>query len=111
MSIECEVLSTIFSDSIITKSLELLIFKCAFQPHEVIALQNHLPADEYCLINNPGDKMIYGVMNEELHSRFMDILSGETLECLEYLDEPEFRQLFQEYGTEVIGNRDLIGKL
>ena len=50
-------------------------------------------------------------MNEDLHSRFMDILSGETLECLEYLDEAEFRKLIQEHGREVIGNRELIDKL
>lgn len=88
-----------------------MIFKCALQPHEVIALQKHLPADEYCFINIPSEKIIYGIMNEQLHSRFMDILSGETLECLEYLDEAEFRKLIQEHGREVIGNRELIDKL
>lgn len=88
-----------------------MIFKCALQPHEVIALQNHLPADEYCLINIPRDKWTYGIMNEELHSKFMDILSGETLECLEYLDEQELRKLIEEHGAEVIGNRALIDKL
>ena len=89
----------------------MLIFKCALQPHEVIALQKHLPADDYCLIKLPHEKIIFGIMNEELHSRFMDILSGETLECLEYLDEAEFRKLFEEHGTEVIGNGELINKL
>lgn len=93
-----------------TKSFELLIFKCALLPDEMIALQKHLPADEYCLINFAGDTNIYGVMNDGLHSRFMDIVSGETLEFLEYLDEADFRKLGME-RREVIGNGRLVDNL
>jgi hypothetical protein len=94
-----------------TKSSELLIFKCALHPHEVSALQKYLPAEEYCLINVPEQNTFYGIMNEELHSRFMDILSGETLECLEYLDEGEFKKFAKAPDREVIGNAALINKL
>jgi hypothetical protein len=77
----------------------------------MIALQKYLPADEYCLINFAGDENIYGVMNDGLHSRFMDIVSGETLECLEYLDEAEFRKLGMENRGEVIGNGRLMDNI
>jgi len=88
-----------------------LIFKCALQQSEIIALQKYLPADEFCIINNLEEKICYGVMNDELHSRFMDILSGETLECLEYLDEKDFRKLAEVERLEVIGNVGLLDKL
>ena len=88
-----------------------MIFKCALQTDEVVALQKHLPADEYCFINIPEEKIMYGIMNEELHSRFMDILSGETLECLEYLDEGEIKKVFRGGRGEVIGNSELMNKL
>lgn len=88
----------------------MLIFKCVLQPDEVIALQKDLPADEYCLIKVPEEKIVYGIMNEELHSRLMDIVSGETLECLEYLDEVEFRNVSRMERREVTGNSRLIEK-
>ena len=89
----------------------MLIFKCALQPDEIIALQQYLPADEYCLINFPGDKTTYGIMNDELHSRLMDLVSGETLECLEYLDESDLRKIGKVSKGEVIGNGGLIDNL
>jgi hypothetical protein len=88
-----------------------LIFKCALLPGEVVAMQKHLPADEFCIINNPEEKINYGIMNDELHARFMDILSGETLECLEYLDVGEFRKLGEIERWEVIGNARLMDRL
>jgi hypothetical protein len=92
----------------VTKSFELLIFKCALQQAEIIALQKYLPADEFCIINIPGERLSYGIMNEELHSRFMDILSGETLECLEYLDKGDFEKLRAAGDAVVIGNGRLL---
>lgn len=50
-------------------------------------------------------------MNEEFHSRFMDILSGETLECLEYLDGSDFEKMKDAGEGEVIGNARLLDKL
>jgi len=93
------------------KSCELLIFKCALQQSEIIAMQERLPADDFCIINKPGEKMSYGIMNEELHSRFINILSGETLERLEYLDEMELRNIREGGGQEIIGNVLLLDKL
>jgi hypothetical protein len=101
----------IFWQMILTKSLELLIFKCALQQREIIALEKYLPADEFCIVSIPGERMSFGIMNDELHSRFMDILSGETLECLEYLDESDFEKLRDTGGGEVIGNSRLLDKL
>ena len=89
----------------------MLIFKCALQQNEIIALQKYLPVDEFCIISLPGERMSYGIMNEELHSRFMDILSGETLECLEYLDGSDFEKMKDAGEGEVIGNARLLDKL
>ena len=89
----------------------MLIFKCALQQSEIFAMQKYLPAEEFCLVNIPEEQISYGIMNEELHSRFMDILSGETLECLEYLDEKDFRKLGEVKRSDVIGNAGLLDKL
>ena len=67
-------------------------------------MQNYLPHDEFCIINVPGEKFYYGIMNEELHSKFMDILSGETLEQLEYIDEKDFKTLVRYSNAEIMGN-------
>ena len=85
-----------------------MIFKCVLHPDEIVALQKYLPADEYCLINFPEEKIVYGIMSEQLHTKFMDIVSGETLECLEYLDEEELRKVSKDEKREVLGNESLI---
>lgn len=73
-------------------------------------MQKYLPVDEFCLIVIPEEKIFYGVMDEELHSKFMDILSGETLECLEYMDEKDLKNL--DYSkSDIIGNEDLLKKI
>ena len=69
-----------------------------------MALQNYLPHNEFCIINIPGEEFYYGVMNDELHSKFMDILSGETLELLEYLDESDFKNTVRDHKADILGN-------
>ena len=88
----------------------MLIFKCVFSYNELRALQNYLPADQYCIINKTGEKTFYGLMTEELHSKMMDILSGETLGQLEYVDEEELRKYASESHAELMitGNKDLL---
>jgi hypothetical protein len=71
-------------------------------------MQNTLPADEFCLINIPHEKISYGIINDHLHSRFMDILSGETLECLEYLDQKDLKGIPSYSATDIIGNERLL---
>ena len=88
-----------------------MFFKCYFQQRELIALQSYLPHDEFCIFNVPGEKFYYGVMNEELHSKFMDILSGETLEQLEYLDEKDFINTGRQSMAEIMGNEGHLKKL
>ena len=85
-----------------------MIFKCVFQASELSVIQTVLPADEFCIIKFPGEQVCYGVMNENLHSRFMDVLSGETLEHLEYPDEKELKSKARDENAEFIGNRDLL---
>ncbi len=67
-------------------------------------MQNYLPHDEFCIFNVPGEKFYYGVMNEVMHSKFMDILSGETLVQLEYLDEKDFKNTERHSMAEILGN-------
>ena len=88
----------------------MLIFKCVFSFNELRALQNYLPADQYCIINKTGEKTYYGVMSEELHSKMLDILSGETLSQLEYVDEEELRKYASEPDAELLitGNENLL---
>ena len=71
-------------------------------------MQTVLPADEFCIIKLRGEQVCYGVMNEHLHSRFMDVLSGETLEHLEYTDEKELKSMESDKNAEFIGNRELV---
>ena len=70
-----------------------------------------MPSDAFCIVIIPNEKMSYGIMEEELHSKFMDVLSGETLECLEYLDENDFKKLGEVDRSEIIGNASLLDKL
>lgn len=88
-----------------------MFFKCYFQQSELTTLQNYLSQDEFCIIHVPVEKFCYGIMTDEFHSKFMDILSGETLEKLEYLDENDFKNMVSNSKTGIIGNEDLFNKL
>jgi hypothetical protein len=88
----------------------MLIFKCQFSAQELSAMKESLPHDGFCIMRRPGEKMHYGVMREDLHSRFMDVLSGETLGNLEYLDEDELKN-FDQRDAEITGNRRLIEEI
>ncbi|HUQ64896.1 MAG TPA: hypothetical protein VM101_02000 [Flavitalea sp.] len=75
--------------------------------NEVAALQKYMPPGEYCIIHITEENIWCGVISDEHHSKFIDILSGETLEQLEYLDEDEFRNIIKDKQFSVVGNRDL----
>ena len=97
----------IFNYQMILNQLDLH-FKCCFQHNELNVLQKNLPVEEFCIVNVPAENTFYGVMNDELHGKFLDILSGETLGQFEYVDEKDFRDLNY---TDVIGNEELIKNL
>lgn len=87
----------------------MLLFRCKFTYNELTAIKNYLPVDEYCLVIRPGERDYYGVMDEGLHDKLMDILSGETLGILEYVDEQELREyLKKEVAAEKVGNTTLL---
>ena len=87
----------------------MLIFKCCFSAREMEEIRSALPGDGYCVVSNAGDRMCYGAINDEIYNQFMDVLSGETLEQLEYLDEDEFRRVLKGFSSPVfVGNRALV---
>jgi hypothetical protein len=86
----------------------LLIFKCVFLGDELAALQNYMPPQGYCIVSVPEENICYGVISAVFHSKFMDILSGETLEHLEYLDQQELTNLIADKNVTIIGNADLL---
>ena len=63
------------------------------------------------MIKFPQEKIVYGIMSDELHTKFMDIVSGETLQCLEYLDEEDLRKVSKDEKSEILGNKSLIDEL
>ena len=89
----------------------MLLFRCEFTHNELTALKNYLPQDEYCIIGGPGERDYYGVIEEGSHGRLLDILSGETLSMLEYVDEDELKRFVSvEEVVEIIGKCELIDK-
>lgn len=88
----------------------MLLFRCEFTHNEFTALKNYLPTDDYCIVGEPGESEYYGVIRAGLHARFMDILSGETLERLEYVDDVEMRDFLKHEGIETTGNVSLLDK-
>lgn len=86
----------------------MLTFECVFQEIELSAIQAVLPADKFCIVKFPGEQICYGVINEEFHSKLMDVLSGETLEHLEYPDEKVWKNIMLDKKAEFIGNKELL---
>lgn len=87
----------------------MLLFRCAFTHNELTSLKNSLPKDGYCIVGEPGERDYYGVIRAVLHERLMDVLSGETLELLEYVDEEEFKAFLSTgENLEIIGEPELI---
>jgi hypothetical protein len=87
----------------------MFFFKCVFTEKEFSSLQTTLPVGDFCVVRYRGDKVYCGIIDDSLHGNFMDILSGETLEQLEYLDEEDVRDYFAGRSDyEIVGNRELL---
>lgn len=87
----------------------MLLFRCKFTHNELTAIKNYLPEGEYCIVGGPEERESYGVMEEGLHSRFIDILSGETLSYLEYVDSDEMTAFLKKHAPlEETGNCRLL---
>ena len=90
----------------------MFFFKCVLTEDEFSALRVTISSDEYCLVRLPGDKNSYAIIAARLRDNIMDVLSGETLEQLEYLDEEEMRDVIKAASNyEVVGNRELLKRL
>ena len=93
------------------KTSWMLLFRCRFTYNELVAIKNYLPENEYCLVIGPGERDYYGVIDEGLHDKLMDILSGETLGILEYVDEQELKEYLQsDEAAGTLGNTTLLSK-
>ena len=86
----------------------MLIFKCRFTEREIGEFKAGLPAASYCLVNEPGGDIYYGVITDEQYDNMLDVLSGEALGCLEYLDEEELIEFIRIDNLETIGNSSLL---
>lgn len=87
----------------------MLLFRCRFTHNELTAIKNYLPQGEYCLVSGGESREYFGVMEEGLHSRFIDILSGETLSYLEYVDSDEMNDFLRKNDLlEETGNCTLL---
>ena len=90
----------------------MILFKCVFTEKEFSSLQTTLSADDFCITRLPANDFFYGIIDDRLHASFMDILSGETLERLEYLDEEDIREVLAGRDDyELIGNKDMMKRV
>ena len=91
----------------------MLFFKCRLSFNEVVALEKQLPGEVFCVSRDPVDQYHYGVVKPTAFSQFLNVLSGETLEQLEYLSDEEFQQalsIMRRKKVALSGNRELLNE-
>lgn len=92
----------------------MMFFKCQITYNELVSLDRILSDEVYCVIKNPGDNYYYGVMPSTAYDKLIEVLSGDSLVNLEYLDQDEFRKgvvlidTVKSYPHHIIGNTDLL---
>jgi hypothetical protein len=61
----------------------------------------------FCLVRR--DNLFYGCVPEAVYPELLEILSAETLQHLEYLDEKEFSEIINSVdATDFLGNTELL---
>jgi hypothetical protein len=89
----------------------MLFFKCRISFNELVAMERYLPKDTYCISRDSFDEFHYGVIQSTVFNQLLNVLSGETLEQLEYLSSDEFRNAIVEMQNKSIafsGNTNLL---
>ena len=89
----------------------MLFFKCRISFNELVAMERYLPNDTYCISRDGFGEFHYGVIQSTVFNQLLNVLSGETLEQLEYLSSDEFRNAIVEMQNKSIvfsGNTNLL---
>lgn len=89
----------------------MLFFKCRASFNELVALEKNLPEELYCISNDRLEGYHYGVIKVTIFNKLLNVLTGETLEQLEYLSDDEFREalvLVRRNNISFSGNTELL---
>ena len=78
----------------------MLFFKCRISFNELVSLEKQLPGDSYCISRDAHDGLHYGVINSAVFNKFLNALTGETLEGLEYLSREEFGKVLSTFENK-----------
>jgi hypothetical protein len=93
------------------RNASMLFFKCRISLNEITALERNLPQDIYCISRDKLDQFHYGVIRSSGFNKLLNVLSGETLEDLEYLNDDEFRNVVSRLKSKSVafsGNTGLL---
>ena len=89
----------------------MLFFKCRISFNELVAMERYIPADAFCISRDSFEDFHYGVIQGTAFNELLNVLSGETLEQLEYLSGDEFKHVVAEMQNKRIafyGNTNLL---
>ena len=89
----------------------MLFFKCRISFNELVGLEKQLPSEQYCISTDRLDEYHYGVIKVGAFNKLLNVLSGETLQELEYLNEDEFRHVISNLRNNKAafrGNQELL---
>lgn len=89
----------------------MLFFKCRPSLNELVAMEKYLPEETYCITREKFEEYYYGVIRVTMFNKLLNVLSGETLEHLEYLNDDEFRDILSHLkfnNIPFLGNRELL---
>jgi hypothetical protein len=89
----------------------MMFFKCRISFNELVAMERYLPNDTYCISRDGFGEFHYGVIQSTGFNSLLNVLSGETLEQLEYLSSDEFKNVIAEMQNKSMafyGNTSLL---
>lgn len=89
----------------------MLFFKCRMSSEDLALIERRLPRDLYWISREHFEDFHYGVIKSVIFNKLLNILSGETLEQLEYLSEHEFKAVLDQLKNkrfQFAGNPNLL---
>lgn len=91
----------------------MLFFKCRISFNELVSMEKQLPIESFCITRDEQDGFHFGVIKSSIFNKFLNALSGETLEQLEYLTREELNKALSTFENKMIsfsGNRELLAE-